>query len=99
MIKVAMTVAGSGVFPRNLTGDILSFPEFKNTCVSYMCIHPDRLAVAAALGQKVARGLDAHPNYWGHGPTAGELSPDLIIVYRAVTGGSGGVDYLQETKK
>ena len=30
MIKVAMIGAGSVVFSRNLTGDILSFPEFKN---------------------------------------------------------------------
>ena len=61
MIKVAMIGAGSVVFSRNLTGDILSFPEFKNACFSYMDINPDRLAVGAALCRKIARALDAHP--------------------------------------
>ena len=61
MIKVAMIGAGSVVFSRNLTGDILSFPEFKNACFSYMDIDADRLAVAAALCRKIARGLDAQP--------------------------------------
>ncbi len=38
MIKVAMIGAGSVVFSRNLTGDILSYPEFRNATLSYMDI-------------------------------------------------------------
>lgn len=61
MIKVAMIGAGSVVFSRNLTGDILSFPEFKDATFSYMDIDKDRLEVGAALCRKVAKSLDANP--------------------------------------
>lgn len=61
MIKVAMIGAGSVVFSKNLTGDILSFPEFRNATLSYMDIDRDRLDVGAALCRKVARALGAEP--------------------------------------
>jgi len=61
VIKVAMIGAGSVVFSKNLTGDILGFPEFKNARFTYMDIDPDRLAVGAALCRKVAKALDATP--------------------------------------
>ena len=47
MIKVAMIGAGSVVFSKNLTGDILSFPEFKDATFSYMDIDADRLEADA----------------------------------------------------
>jgi len=61
MIKVAMIGAGSVVFSKNLTGDILSFPEFKNATIAYMDIDRDRLEVGAALCRKVAKSLGAKP--------------------------------------
>lgn len=61
MIKVAMIGAGSVVFSKNLTGDILSFPEFKNATIAYMDIDQDRLQVAAALCKKVGKALGAKP--------------------------------------
>ena len=61
MIKVAMIGAGSVVFSKNLTGDILSFPEFKNAAFSYMDIDQDRLEVGAALCRKVGKALEANP--------------------------------------
>ena len=61
MIKVAIIGAGSMEFSRNLTGDILSFPEFRNACFSYMDIDADRLAMGAALCRKIARSLGADP--------------------------------------
>src|SRR5256885_8038455 len=61
MIKVAMIGAGSVVFSKNLTGDILGYPEFKNATFSYMDIDPERLEVGAALCRKVARSLGASP--------------------------------------
>src|SRR5688572_18121000 len=61
MIKVAMIGAGSVVFSKNLTGDILSFPEFKNATFSYMDIDRERLDVGAALCRKVAKSLGASP--------------------------------------
>src|ERR1041385_3930260 len=56
-----MVGAGSIVFSKNLTGDILSFPEFRNATISYMDIDADRLEVGANLCRKVAKALDAHP--------------------------------------
>ncbi len=61
MIKVAIIGAGSVVFSRNMTGDILSYPEFKNATFTYMDIDADRLAVGAGLSRKIAKSLDAHP--------------------------------------
>lgn len=56
-----MIGAGSVVFSKNLTGDILGFPEFRNATFSYMDIDPDRLEVGANLCRKVAAALGAHP--------------------------------------
>ena len=61
MIKVAMIGAGSVVFSKNLTGDILSFPEFRDATFSYMDVDPQRLDVGAALCRKVAAALGANP--------------------------------------
>lgn len=61
MIKVAMIGAGSVVFSKNLTGDILSFPEFKDATLCYMDIDRDRLEVGANLCRKVAKTLGANP--------------------------------------
>src|SRR5438067_6268199 len=56
-----MIGAGSVVFSKNLTGDILSYPEFKNASFSYMDIDADRLQVGASLCRKVAKALGADP--------------------------------------
>jgi alpha-galactosidase len=61
VIKVAMIGAGSVVFCKNLTGDILSYPEFRDATFSYMDIDPDRLEVGAALCRKAAKALEASP--------------------------------------
>jgi len=61
MIKVAMIGAGSVVFSKNLTGDILGYPEFKNATISYMDIDRERLDVGAALCRKVAKAVGAKP--------------------------------------
>lgn len=61
MIKIAMIGAGSVVFSKNLTGDILGFPEFRDATISYMDIDPARLEVGASLCRKVAGALNARP--------------------------------------
>ena len=61
MIKVAMIGAGSVVFSKNLTGDILSYPEFKDATLAYMDIDKERLEVGAALCRKVGEALGAKP--------------------------------------
>ena len=61
MLKIAMIGAGSVGFSRNLTGDILAYPEFKNATLSYMDIDAERLEVGAALCHKVAAAQAAAP--------------------------------------
>src|SRR5947209_13196147 len=61
VIKVAMIGAGSVVFSKNLTGDILSYPEFRDARLSYMDVDVERLEVGAALCGKVAKSLGANP--------------------------------------
>jgi len=61
VIKVAMIGAGSVVFSKNLTGDILGFPEFRDATFSYMDIDADRLEVGANLCRKVGKALGANP--------------------------------------
>jgi len=56
-----MIGAGSVVFSKSLTGDILSYPEFRNATFSYMDVDPERLEVGANLCRKVARTLGAEP--------------------------------------
>jgi alpha-galactosidase len=65
MIKIAMIGAGSVVFSKNLTGDILSFPEFRNVTLSYMDIDAERLDVGVHLCKKVAHALGASPKIEG----------------------------------
>jgi alpha-galactosidase len=60
-----MIGAGSVVFSRNLTGDILSYPEFKDATLSYMDIDADRLEVGVNLCRKVAEALGAAPKIEG----------------------------------
>jgi alpha-galactosidase len=60
-MKVAMIGAGSVVFSKNLTGDILSYPEFKDATLAYMDIDAERLEVGANLCRKVAKSLNANP--------------------------------------
>src|SRR4051812_13799778 len=56
-----MIGAGSVVFSKNLTGDVLGYPEFQSATFSYMDVDPDRLAVGAALCRKVAAAVGADP--------------------------------------
>ncbi len=61
MIKVAMIGAGSIVFSKNLTGDILQYPEFRNATFAYMDIDKERLEVGTSLCRKAAKALGANP--------------------------------------
>lgn len=61
VIKIAMIGAGSVVFSKNLTGDILGFDEFKDATFSYMDIDAERLDVGSNLCRKVAKTLGANP--------------------------------------
>jgi len=58
-ITIAMIGAGSVVFSRNLTGDILGLPELRDCTIRYMDIDEERLEVAGNLGRKMAASLGA----------------------------------------
>jgi len=57
-----MIGAGSVVFSKNLTGDILSYPEFRDATFSYMDVDATRLDVGAEVCRKVGQALGAKPN-------------------------------------
>jgi alpha-galactosidase len=59
--KIVMIGAGSVVFSKNLTTDILSSPALRDCTLCYMDIDPDRLAVGVAICRKVAAALQANP--------------------------------------
>lgn len=61
MIKIAIIGAGSVTFSKNLTTDILSYPEFRNATLCYMDIDMERLELGANLCRRVARALKAKP--------------------------------------
>ena len=60
-MKIAMIGAGSVVFSKNLTGDLLHYPEFRDATFSYMDVDAERLKVGANLCRKVAKALGANP--------------------------------------
>jgi alpha-galactosidase len=55
--KIAMIGAGSVVFSRNLTGDLLQYEPFHDATFTYMDIDAERLDVGAKLSEKAARAL------------------------------------------
>ena len=61
MARIALIGAGSVVFTRNLTNDILSCPDLRDSTIALMDIDAERLELALALVQKMidARGLPA----------------------------------------
>ncbi len=87
MIKVAMIGAGSVVFSRNLTGDILSYPEFKNATLSYIDIDADRLEVGVNLCRKVAETLGANPKIEGTRDRKAALAGADFVINMVQIGG------------
>jgi len=59
--KVTFIGAGSCVFTRNLLGDILQFPELRDTEIALMDIHSERLRISEILAHKVADALKVSP--------------------------------------
>jgi alpha-galactosidase len=82
-----MIGAGSVVFSRNLTGDILSYPEFKNATLSYMDIDADRLEVGVNLCRKVAETLGANPKIEGTRDRKAALAGADFVINMVQIGG------------
>ena len=87
MIKVAMIGAGSVVFSRNLTGDILQIPEFKDCTITYMDIDQERLDVAVALCKKVAKAVGANPKIEGTKDRKAALKDADFVINMVQIGG------------
>ena len=82
-----MIGAGSVVFSRNLTGDILSYPEFKDATLSYMDIDADRLEVGVNLCRKVADALGANPKIEGTRDRKAALAGADFVINMVQIGG------------
>ena len=61
MSKITFIGAGSTVFAKNLMGDILSFPELKESTFVLHDIDEDRLSTSEVVAHKLAKSLDANP--------------------------------------
>ncbi|MCX7016668.1 MAG: alpha-glucosidase/alpha-galactosidase [Candidatus Sumerlaeota bacterium] len=59
MPKIAMIGAGSVVFAKNLIGDILAYPELRDTQFALMDIDTERLETAELMTRKIIRQRDA----------------------------------------
>lgn len=82
-----MIGAGSVVFSKNLTGDLLSFPEFRGATLAYMDVDADRLAVGAALCEKVAKSLGAKPRIEAHTDRRKALAGADFVINMVQVGG------------
>jgi alpha-galactosidase len=61
MPKITFIGAGSTVFAKNLMGDILSFPELKESTFVLHDIDEERLRTSEIVAHKLAQSLDANP--------------------------------------
>jgi alpha-galactosidase len=61
-----MIGAGSTVFAKNLLGDILSFPELKDSHIALMDIDSERLRTSEIVAHKVGAAVGACPTITAH---------------------------------
>ena len=61
MPKITFIGAGSTVFAKNLMGDILSFPDLKESNFVLYDIDEERLRTSEVVAHKLAKSLDANP--------------------------------------
>ncbi|MFW5845657.1 MAG: alpha-galactosidase [Planctomycetota bacterium] len=87
MIKVSMIGAGSVVFARNLTGDILSMPEFADATIAYMDIDAERLDTAGRMGRKVADALGVPARIETHSDRRAALQDADFVINMVQIGG------------
>lgn len=87
MPKIAFIGAGSVVFTKNLLGDILSFPELGESQIALMDIDAERLRVAEAVAQKVARACGARPAITAHTDRRAALEGADFVITTLQVGG------------
>jgi alpha-galactosidase len=87
VIKIAMIGAGSVVFSKNLTGDILSCAELAGSTIAYMDIDGDRLDVAVRLAHKLADRLHVTPAISGTTDRRAALAGADFVINMVQIGG------------
>jgi alpha-galactosidase len=60
LVKVTLVGAGSTVFAKTLIGDLLSFPELRETTIALMDIDEERLATSALVAEKLSADVGAN---------------------------------------
>jgi alpha-galactosidase len=82
-----MLGAGSAVFSKNLTGDILSYPLLSDAELVCVDIDPQRLELARQVCQKVAQSLGANPKITATLDRASALAGADFVINTVAIGG------------
>ncbi len=64
MAKVALIGAGSVVFSKQLTWDILAYPELRDSTIALHDIDPDRLKTAELIATQLIEKMGSHANMY-----------------------------------
>jgi alpha-galactosidase len=79
--KITFIGAGSTVFMKNIIGDVLHRPAFKDAIITLMDIDAERLAESAIVACKLVRALDAGATIETYGDRRASLAgADFVVV-------------------
>lgn len=87
MPKIAMIGAGSVVFSKTLSRDILTFPELAESEIALMDIDPERLKIAEVMVRKVADILKVKPKINAYSDRKAALDGADYVVNMIQVGG------------
>ncbi|HOP80652.1 MAG TPA: alpha-glucosidase/alpha-galactosidase, partial [Armatimonadota bacterium] len=87
MPKITMIGAGSVVFAKTLSGDILSFPELAESEIALMDIDPERLKIAEIMVNRVAEYLGASPKIKAYSDRKAALEGADYVINMIQVGG------------
>lgn len=87
MPKITMIGAGSVVFAKTLSGDILSFPELAESEIALMDIDPERLKIAQIMVNRVAEYLGASPKIKAYSDRKAALEGADYVINMIQVGG------------
>ena len=79
--RITFIGAGSTVFMKNIIGDVLHRPAFKDAIIALMDIDAERLAESAIVAGKLVRALDARATIETYGDRRASLvGADFVVV-------------------
>ncbi|WP_237154828.1 alpha-glucosidase/alpha-galactosidase [Oryzibacter oryziterrae] len=85
--KIAFIGAGSTVFMKNIIGDVLHRPAFKDATIALMDINPERLAESEIVAGKLVRALGASAKVEAHTDQRKALTGANFVVVAFQIGG------------